>query len=174
MSNNSATGGYLSPEGEALPSDETLEDILQSHVVHLTGLDPPLVRPRWQSITPKLPEPHVTWASIGVVSSEDPDSPFLDASGRSINHEMFEVLVSFYGPQGELMAKHFKAGLAIPQNNNQLKIKKITFVRTQPIRNVPELLNQQWMRRYDLQITMRREKVIQYSISNFSTPPNIK
>jgi len=173
MSNTSATGGYLSSDSEALPSDSALEDILQSHVANLTGLDPPLVRPRWQPTAPKLPEPKVTWASIGITGSDDPDSPYIDSDGNSVNHESFEVLVSFYGPYAESKAKLFKASLSIPQNNNQLKQFGITFVRSQPLRNVPELLNQQWLRRCDFEFTMRRKKVNQYSILTFNTPPNI-
>lgn len=173
MSNTSATGGYLSPDGEALPSDDGLEDILQNHVVNLTGLNPNLVRPRWQPETPKLPEPTITWASIGVVSSEDPDSPYFDDDGNSVNHETFDVLASFYGPHAEAKAKTFKSGLAIPQNNNQLKPFGITFVRSQPIRNVPELINQQWLRRYDFQFTLRRKKLTHYPILDLLTPPNI-
>ncbi|MDH0030319.1 MULTISPECIES: hypothetical protein [unclassified Acinetobacter] len=173
MSNTSATGGYLSPDGGALPSDEQLEDILQVHVVNLTGLEPSLVRPRWQPTSPKLPEPNITWAAIGVTESNDPDSPYIDDGGNVSNHETFEVLASFYGPQAEAKAKLFKTGLAIPQNNRQLKQHGMTFVRTQPLRTVPELLNQQWLRRYDLSFTMRREKASHYPILPFETPPSI-
>lgn len=167
MSNTSATGGYLSPDGGVLPSDEDLEDILQNHVVKITGLPTSLVRPRWQRVTPKLPEPDVTWASIGVKSSEDPDSPYFDDDGNSINHETMEVITSFYGPKAEATAKLFKAGLAIPQNNNQLKQHRITFVRSQPIRNIPELLNEQWLRRYDFEFTIRRKTVNHYPVFSF-------
>ena len=173
MSNTSATGGYLSPDGGALSSDEKLEDILQSHVVKLTGLNPTLVRPRWQSTSPKLPEPNTTWVAIGVTESNDPDSPYIDDGGNTSNHETFEVLASFYGPNAEAMAKRFKSGLAIPQNNMQLKQHSMTFIRTQPLRTVPELLNQQWLRRYDLSFTMRRKKVNHYPIFTFDAPPNI-
>lgn len=177
MANTSATGGYLQPVGGAMPNDQELEDLLQAHVVGITGLAPEMVRPRWQPTVPRTPEIGVNWCSIGVVSSDQPDSPYFDQdedSTTSSNHEDIEVMATFYGIDGEAMAKRFRNGLAIPQNNQQLRQHRMTFVRCMPLRPSPDLVNQQWVRRYDLAFTVRRETVESYEIQSFTTAPDVE
>lgn len=171
--NTSATGGYLSPDGQAVPNDTAFEDILQAHVVGITGLNGAMVRPRWQIIVPKMPEPEQDWCAVGVMSSNDPDSPYIDQNGHAFNHEVIEVLASFYGPKAEHYAKLLKRGLAIPQNNQQLKHQHMTFIDAQSVVVVPELINMQWLRRCDVQFTLRRLDVRHYPIQQFNKLPEI-
>lgn len=174
MANTSATGGYLTPGGGALPRDEELEDALQAHVVGITGLPGAMVRPRWQSTVPEMPEPDQNWAAIGVKLSRADAGPALeqqDENTRYIRHETMDVLVTFYGPSGFEYAELFRDGLAIPQNNQPLFAIKAKLIGHGDILNIPELVNQQFIRRYDLPFTIRRKVERTYQIKPFNSPP---
>lgn len=174
MTNTSATGGYLTPAGGALPRDEVLEDALQAHVVGITGLPGFMVRPRWQSTIPEMPELDQNWAAIGVKLSRADASPVLDQQdedARYVRHITIDVLVTFYGPSGFEYAELFRDGLAIPQNNQPLSVIKAKLISTGDILNIPELVNQQFIRRYDMPYIIRRKVERTYQIKPFNSPP---
>src|SRR5574340_383319 len=82
MANTSATGGYLSPDASALPLEgDALDALLQGMVVGITGLPGAMVRPRWQSVVPKQPEPTVDWCAIGITTSDRTDYPVEEHDG---------------------------------------------------------------------------------------------
>src|SRR4051812_9766277 len=55
--NDSSTGGYLSPVvASSALQDAALDALLQQMVAGITGLPGNMVRPRWQPVTPKQPE----------------------------------------------------------------------------------------------------------------------
>lgn len=81
-------------------------------------------------------------------------------------HEDIEVLASFYGPHSMSYAATFRDGVAIPQNCEGLNADGISFVESGPIRGVPELINQQWIRRYDLIARFRRMVSRTYAVQN--------
>lgn len=176
MANTSATGGYLTPGGSALLRDEVLEDALQAHVVGITDLPGFMVRPRWQPTVPEMPEPDQNWAAIGVKLTRADDGPVLEQQEeftRYIRHETMDVLVTFYGPSGFEYASLFRDGLAIPQNNQPLSAIKAKLISTGDILAIPELVNQQFIRRYDLPFTIRRKVERTYQIKPFNSPPVI-
>jgi hypothetical protein len=121
---------------------DDLDDVLQAMIVGITGLEADLVRPRWQPVVPKQPEPGTDWCSIGVVSSTPDANAYVQhLSGISISqpagdlsqrHEDLEVLVSFYGPNAK----------------------------------APEFINQQWIRRWDSAISFRRMVARAYLVNN--------
>jgi hypothetical protein len=98
MSNDSSTGGPLSPIGPvqivgagpvqlvgagpvtpygagAPPpnEDDPLDDFFQTLVVNLTGLQGQFVRPRFQAEPPALPAAGVNWAAVGVMPESSSD-----------------------------------------------------------------------------------------------------
>lgn len=169
----SATGGYLAPALATPPlADAGLDAILQKAVVGITGLAGSLVRPRWQPGSPKHPEPGTDWCAIGVGSILVDAGPAIEHDGaaqgqdRYARHEEFEVLATFYGPGGQANALRMRDGLAMPQNMEALKRDGVAFIEAVAIRPVPELLSQQWVRRYDLLMRFRRDVRRQYAVLN--------
>lgn len=173
MANDSSTGGYLAPvDAQPPPDDAGLDAIFQQLVVGVTGLPGSLVRPRWQPTVPKQPEASVNWCALSVSEQDPDDSPAIvhnsdgDGSDTYIRHQKLDVLCSFYGPSAKGYAQRLIDGLAIPQNIEQLKAMSVAFVSTSGIRAAPDLINEQWIRRYDLIVHFRRAITRTYAVLN--------
>ena len=173
MPNDSSTGGYLLPGNPLLPAEDApLDAIFQQMVVGITGLPGSLVRPRWQPVLPKQPEPNVDWCALGVMAQIADAGPAIthnktgSGSDDYVRHEDIEVLLTFYGPNGQRYAAQIRDGLCIPQNIEGLTKNQIAFVDAGPIRTLPELVNQQWIRRFDLPLRFRRKVTRNYPIRN--------
>lgn len=173
---DSSTGGYLSPAVASLPlEDDALTAIFQQMIVGITGLPGNMVRPRWQPNPPKQPEPTVNWCALGIAVQTLDDGPAIVHNGAGngsdtyIRHEQIDVLASFYGPNGMQNAQLLSDGLAIPQNLEQLKAQDMSSVDTGQIRAVPDLINEQWVRRYDIELTFRRKITRSYNVLNILT-----
>jgi hypothetical protein len=174
IANTSATGGPLSPLTDviSLPLDDVaLDAVFQTLVVDLTGLSGDLVRPRWQSNVPKQPEPNVNWCAIGVTDVQQDDGPWLvydpvTNTEQYWDHELVNVLASFYGPNSQGFARLLRAGLNVPQNTEELLPYAIRYISCGPIRQAPELVNQQWIRREDLSLQFRRKVTMIYGVEN--------
>lgn len=156
--------------------DDDLDNVLQAMVVGITGLDKTLVRPRWQPVVPKQPEPNVDWCSIGVISSKADTFPYVehlsgvsitDQSGDlAIRHEELEVLVSFYGPHSKGNLGILRDGLGIEQNLEAPKASGLYFIAMDTGRAAPEFINQQWIRRWDSALSFRRMVARTYAVNN--------
>jgi hypothetical protein len=155
--------------------DDELDNALQKWVVGITGLPPDLVRPRWQAIVPKQPEPGVDWCSIGVVSVHPEPNAFIQhlsgtitqASGDlSIRHEELEVLVSFLGPHAKKNLGILRDGFAVSLNFDAGKGWGLYFTGMDTGRLAPDFINQQWVRRWDSVITVRRMVARTYAVNN--------
>lgn len=173
MANTSSTGGVLLPADTPAPAqDAELDGILQKLVTSITGLPGNLVRPRWQPVAPKQPEPSVDWCAIGVTSQSGDGAPAIKhnpgggGSSTLTTHEEIEVLASFYGPTSQRYAGMLRDGLGLPQNIEQLTVHAIAFVEAGRIVNAPALINQQWVRRRDLAVRLRRKVTRVYPIRN--------
>lgn len=169
--NTSATGGYIQPATPAVYGDE-LDNIFQAALASWSGLDGQYVRPRWQQTAPKTPAIDIDWCAVGVQMITPDDGPViehLDGSDRYVRHETIEVLASFYGPQSMNHAAAVRDNVAIPQNMDALEAQEIGFVETDDIVPRPELINQQWLKRYDMTLTFRRRVVLSYPILNIES-----
>lgn len=172
MANTSATGGYLAPTAPGPLEDDALDDLLQELVAGVTGLPGAMVRPRWQTTVPKQPEPSENWCAIGVNRQANDASPAIrhdgdgDGSDDYIRHQEIDLLCSFYGPAGKGYAQRLADGMSIPQNSEQLAVNGMKFVRASDIQAAPTLINQQWNRRYDLTLTLRRKITRTYPVLN--------
>jgi hypothetical protein len=177
MANTSSTGGYLTPTSIPVPEDDALDDTLQEVFVGLTGLDPSLVRPRWQPVDRKMPNVDVDWCAFGVTE----DEPDADAVVQHVQAgtergadklqrtEVMRVMATFYGPNAKGYAKIARDGLYIPQNRSQLEIALLAVITTGTIRAVPEQINNQWVRRYDLPLVFRRTVQRTYAIESLES-----
>lgn len=172
MGNTSASGGYLTPTSVAPAEDGALDDIFTAMIVGLTGIDATLVRPRWQVVVPKMPDPSVNWVAVGVTEDEPDDNAAIshDSTGQGQDNlqrqEGIKVLASFYGPNARGFAKQVRDGLYVPQNWEVLENSLLAFIATDTIRAVPELLNNNWLRRYDMPIRFRRMLHRSYAVEN--------
>lgn len=173
MANDSTATGYLVPTAQSPPlEDAALDAVFQQMIVGLTGLPGNMVRPRWQPTVPKQPEPNVNWCAIGVTNSEaDPNpamihNPAGDGSDTLQRNEILTVLASFYGPNASANAAQARDGIFVSQNNAMLGTYSMGLVSAGPKRPAPELVNQQWIRRYDFEIKVRREIIRTYNVLN--------
>lgn len=185
MSNNntSATGGYLAPKPAPAPvplDDPELTRVIQQMVVGITGLSGTLVRPRWQPVPPAQPEATVDWCAVGIshvegdfdaVITHSPGS--LGGQGESTltRNEALEILCSFYGPRRYGYASLLRDGLALSQNRAVLRSVGIVLGFLGGIRPAPAFINQQWVAKADMPITLRREVRRVYPVLTFTRLP---
>jgi hypothetical protein len=167
---DSSTGGYLQPVGASPPEDADLDAIFQKLIVGITGLPGNMVRPRWQPTVPKQPEPATNWCAIGVTGIEhdansyEQHNPEGDGSDTFIRHEILTVLCSFYGTNALNYAAQARDGMYVAQNNSTLDQFEMGLVEVGAIITAPDLINQQWVRRFDLSMRIRRRVVRTYPI----------
>ena len=167
---------YVVAVPDAPAEDAALDAVLQAMVVGITGLDGSLVRPRWQPTLPQQPEPTVNWCAIGVLSATPDFSPWIThvsgpnvtdpSADLSVRYETLDVLATFYGPNAKSYAGVLRDGLGIPQNNEPLNAADIYLIETMPQRRAPELVNQQWINRWDLMIRFTRQIQRVYAVPN--------
>lgn len=181
MPNTSATGGYLAPAVASPPvEDASLDALFQAAIVGVTGLAGNLVRPRWQPNPPRQPEPTVSWCALGVTLLTADAGPYISHDGTAnsglgqdtyVRHEDIAVDCTFYGPAGQQYAAMARDGFCIPQNMEGLRTSGVFFVDSGDVRSFPELVNQQWIRRYDLSLKFRRQVNRGYQVENLLTAP---
>lgn len=174
MANSSATGGYLAPAGVTPPlQDLDLDLVFQGFVKGITGLPGALVRPRWQPTVPQTPETNVDWCAVGVTPrTRSLDYPAIqhdptgDGHDRFTRHQELEVLATFYGPNAMRYADLLRDGAYMPQNGEQIGQHGIAFVEAGDAIAAPELVNQRWLKRYDLSLRFRRVIRRDYAVLN--------
>ncbi|MCA7953855.1 hypothetical protein LGM43_26660 [Burkholderia seminalis] len=174
--NDSSTGGYLAPAVDTPPDeDDALDDLVHDLVAGVTALPLDLVRPRWQPVVAKQPEPGVNWCAFGIQTQTPDASPAIVHNGANegsdtyIRHQDLEVLCTFYGPAAKGYAQRLADGLALPQNREQLQLLDMAFVNVSEIRAAPDLVNQQWVRRYDMTVKLRRKVTRTYAVLNLKS-----
>ncbi|WP_347252909.1 phage neck terminator protein [Leminorella grimontii] len=168
MSNNSSTeAGWLNPLGEDPAYDEALDRRLSLWMRSVSGLPEGMARPRWQKDQPPMLPVETTWGAFGVVGWSSDDTPAFvqqDDNTQMWRHEDLVCMASFYGPSGMVYAARFRDGIEVEQNNAELKTLNLSVVSHGEITPFPELINNQWVRRYDLLVTLRRKVVREYGI----------
>lgn len=173
MPNTSASGGYLAPAQLSPPLEgDALDDEFQKAVVGITGIAGALVRPRWQAKPPKQPAADVDWCALGIATQSPDAGPHIQHNGAGdgtdifTRHESIRLLLTFYGPNAKRNAATMRDGIQMPQNMEQLALADIGLVGLGEIQAVPELVNQQWVKRYDLPMQFNRQIVRVYGVQN--------
>lgn len=200
MANDSTTGGYLSPAAPP-PTDIGIEDFIQAYLVGISGLPGTMVRPRFQRVVPKQPEPQVNWCAFGISRTASDAGPAFvhevneglslitgdalvgldqvpvsvletdDGRDTLLRHGDVDVLLSFYGPDAYAYAELTRDNASVPQNSEQLRAFRMGFVGTGDIIQAPDLVNQQWVHRYDMSMSLRRQTVRTYPVLNLDAAP---
>lgn len=167
---SSQIDGYLSQETN-VKYDDDLNLILNEWVKSITGISEELVRPLWQTDAPNIPEKDVNWISFGV-SNFDSENLYFQQNANdssSKNNEELTILMRFYGKDAQSIANNFKASIQIPQNNYQLNKLGLTYHRSSNVSNFPELYNNQWFKRFDLTVYLRRRNDRTYQIKTIES-----
>ncbi len=170
----SSSGGYLAPTPAPAPLEgDALLAFLQGWIVGISGLPGNMVRPRWQTEPPSIPQAGNCWAALGVQrrpSDEYPYNAWNPGASAFVlwRQEMLAILASFYdtgvGGQADYFAALFRDGTAIPQNREALTLAGFGLVRCGDLVTVPSLLKLRWLYRVDLEIVVRRQITREYPV----------
>lgn len=171
LSNNTSNErGWLTPTSGDPDYDEALDRLLSQWMRNVSGLPSKMVRPRWQKDQPALPPVDENWCAFGVIEWPIDNSPAFtrqtDTGSELWRHETFEAMASFYGPAGMKFAGIFRDGVSIEQNNAELNRMGLSLGDVSSITPFPELINQQWVRRYDMTVRLRRKVIREYNIKS--------
>ena len=173
--NTSATGGPLQPTASSPPlSGQDLLIALQNWLAPLTGLDPTLVRPRWQDEPSNIPDAGTAWMAFGFVGDEDADTfPYLEQSADGLSftlqrNEQMTLLCSFYDTgvtgQADALSRLLRDNLAIAQNREPLIAQGFDLAYVGARNPAPRTLSNRWLYRVDLPIVVRAQFERTYQI----------
>ncbi|WP_407719991.1 phage neck terminator protein [Pluralibacter gergoviae] len=174
MSNDSTAPGYLTAAGAGPAYDEELEREISRWIRGLTALPAKLVYPRWTDPQQAIPKNGTTWCAFGITGIQEDFNPaYLQGaeSAEQWSHETVSLITCFYGPAGLAMATQFRDGMLVAQNNDELNRAGLTLMQQGRILNLPELINNQWVRRYDLSVDLRRKIIREYGIKTLASAP---
>lgn len=167
----SETPGWLLPDNEPV-YDEELERLISRWVRAVSGLEKGRVLPRWVSKQPAQLPPETDWCGFGITGMAEDSSPAIVPAGAESaelwRHEEFECMASFYGPRSQRYITRFRDGISLSQNNDELGRNDLSVVRHSGITPFPELINNQWVRRYDITVTLRRKVIREYGIKTLT------
>nr|WP_065357978.1 hypothetical protein [Kluyvera georgiana] len=171
LSNNSSNeAGWLIPVSGSPAYDEDLDRLLSRWMRAVSGLPDGVVRPRWQKDQPPLMPADVNWCAFGITEwpiDNNPAFTMQTETGSELwRHEIFIAMASFYGPAGMRYASVFRDGICVEQNNAELNRLGLSLGDYSEITPFPELINNQWVRRYDLRVQLRRKVVREYNIKS--------
>ncbi|WP_158785163.1 hypothetical protein [Pantoea sp. BAV 3049] len=171
MSNDSTSPGYLTPLGDAPQYDQDLEKQVSRWIRGITGLDAKMVFPRWTEPQSAIPKNGNTWCAFGITTMLRGGTPANIQSEEEFSEqwtwEQVTVICCFYGPLGASVATRFREGIAVNQNADTLRGDTgMAVIETGTIYNLPELINNQWVRRYDLTVTLSRKNIREYGIKS--------
>jgi hypothetical protein len=175
MTNASTASGYITEVSSDSLGDDELGDLFQQLIVGLTGLDPTMVRPRWQPQPPTQPPVSTNWCAVGVINYDSTDYPEIihnpagDGVSDFYRQERIDVLASFYGPNSNNIAGAFRDGLYVGQNHDTLSASGVKLRAADAITNVPELVNSQYIPRSDIPCSFMRLVHRTYPIRTIGT-----
>lgn len=169
---------YLSPSTPPPAEGSALEDILHDVIAGITGLDPTLVRPRWQPEPPNIPAAATAWLAFGFQPERTTTSfPEVDhdptGTGSDVlrQHETLVVAVSIYdlgaGSVADNYAAMLRDGLFIAQNREAMFNQgALLLIGVGHISPAPDLVKERWLYRVDFSFTVRREIDRSYAVPN--------
>jgi hypothetical protein len=173
--NDSTQRGYLTPTSPQPDYDEQLERELSRWIRGVSGLPDKTVRPRWTSKQPAIPVAESTWCEFGLLKVRQDVQPAEvavdDDTDARWQQESLDVICCFYGPLGLGVATLFRDGLFISQNNEELNRVGMSLGGCSDIITAPELVNNQWQRRYDVTVQLRRKTIREYGIKSLLSAP---
>lgn len=168
---DSTQAGYLGPVTETLEGD-AWDNFLQELVAGITGMNPDLVRPRWQVTPPTTPDVTVDWVGLGITRTDADFAPFVQHlnNGTDIlrRHEHVTLTCSFYGPRSFELSSYLRDGIYVEQNRAVLRANSIGLVEVTEVVRAAELFREQFRDRHDLDIMFNREVRRIYNVRNLA------
>ncbi|WP_435927464.1 phage neck terminator protein [Dryocola sp. BD613] len=167
--NDSTRPGYLVPVSSPPNYDEQLESQLGNWIAGVSGLPAEMVLARWTEQPPATPAAGLTWCEFDTCVQLGESPAFVSVDGHKDALRQTEVIAvncSFYGPGAQAVAALFRDGLYVAQNNAGLNRIGPTFVTCGALVPAPELISNQWQRRYNLTVTLHRQVVREYGIQS--------
>lgn len=167
--NDSTHSGYLTPVNSPPAYDELLEEALIHWISSLAGLPGDAIVPRWTEPPPQTPAVEQTRCEFDLSIGHDANPMFVPVSqyGDELRQtETLEVNCTFYGPDMQAIATQFRDGLYVAQNNTELNNLGMTVKTCGALTPAADLINNQWLRRYNLTVTLRRRVVREYGIQS--------
>ena len=160
--------GYIAPTADTTLGDAALVAVFQNMVVGITGLDPTLVRPRWQPQPPTQPSPTTDWCAIGISHYASYDYPQwtqdTDLGGTQHRLERVDGLATFYGPDASALAALLRDGIYLSWNFAALEKQGVKLRSVDDIVHLGEEINSQFIQRSDLSLSFMRMVERQYAI----------
>ncbi len=173
MSNTSATGGYLTPENTPLPGPLSLEDFLHDVIVGISGYAGALVRPKWQVNPPKQPAIDTDWIAFAVQQVPTDANAFTQLDADDVTQlsrqDDVQVQVAFYGPNALDNVRAFRDGFWINQNLEALLLAGLGFKGVTPAIRGPDLVNERWVDRWEMTLTLVQRVLRTYQILPFAS-----
>ncbi len=171
ITNTSAAPGYLQQIDTNVKGNVALTNLLQMAVIGITGLDPTLVRPRWQPQPPTQPPVTTDWCAIGIETFDLYDYPQIIHDGVNQVDNLYRLvrinlLTSFYGPNASALASALRDGFYISQNFGTLAQYGVRFRSAENIIYISELINSQYVPRVDLFLNFTHMIQRTYAIEN--------
>ncbi len=153
---------YLLPKSTVpISGNLTLNQFIQTVLVGISGLNGTLVRPKWQIAPPKMPDISINWLAYAVVEAA-PDANAYTALNPeqqyvSQRHQDLRIQCAFYGPNAMELANTVQDGFQIPPNRQALFLANMGFVSTGACLHIPDLVNERWVDRVEMEVRLRRE-----------------
>lgn len=149
------------PIAPQFPNGLNLTQFIQTVLTGISGFDGVNVRPKWQVAPPKEPDINLNWLAFGVDVITPDANGFLgmDAQERTIylRHETLQVSCAIFGPDALETAEMIRDGFQIPNNREALFKANMGFVETSEARRLPELINERFRNRIEMNVVLRRE-----------------
>lgn len=176
MPNTSANVGYIQPTYKPdVLEGAALQDFLHDWLVGVSGVEKPMIRPRWQPEPPNIPDVNTDWMAFGITERDSNTFPFEGHDGADlghnvmIRHEQLTVLISVYGPNADITAHLIRENAMVAQNREVLFKKGFSIKSIEGMRSAPEIIKQQWMYRLDFAVIFNRKIKIVYPILNIAS-----
>jgi hypothetical protein len=183
MSGSSTVAGPLLPLPPNPPGGAGLDAFMQIFVSQVTGIAGNLVFPRWQpGGNPPQPPASTNWCAMGTTAehrigyAEQTFDPTADGDTGQLTLQRFvntEFTASFYGPNCMENATVFADAFHLSQNRALLLPYAIGYTTSGDAVRVPEFVNEQWVDRADVTITLARTVSRQYDIKGIIAAPGL-
>lgn len=164
MANDSRDPGILAP----VPDFVVALDVVRNVLAEISGLDPSMIRRRWQPNPPPMPKAFTDWIALSVDALQSEGIPEIDHFDRDISDpeaanstarikQTISFRASCFGPGALNIAESLRAGLSMPFNNVALQEVGLTmlFVDPQLVRS-PDLVNGRWIDKWDISFKVGR------------------